>query len=75
MEGFNMENNFAVFVTYGAFLVDGNPVTNLMSIGGKTNRTGLQVDPDEFATIGGLNTHGVFEGVSARACLYSRVLT
>ncbi|KAH6881249.1 aromatic peroxygenase precursor, partial [Coprinopsis sp. MPI-PUGE-AT-0042] len=60
MEGFNMENSLATFVTYAAFLVDGNPVTNLMSIGGKTNRTGI--DPEKPAIVGGLNTHGVFEG-------------
>ncbi|KAG2004150.1 hypothetical protein CC2G_002741 [Coprinopsis cinerea AmutBmut pab1-1] len=61
MEGFNMENTFAKFVTYAAFLVDGNPITNLMSIGGKTWRTGI-IEPPPPAIVGGLNTHAVFEG-------------
>lgn len=59
-EGFNMGNDLAVFVTYGAMLVDGNLVTNLLSIGHKTDRTGP--DPPEPAIVGGLNTHAVFEG-------------
>jgi len=59
-EGFNMENGLAKFVTYAAFLVDGNPLTNLMSIGGKSSLTGG--DPPAPAIVGGLNTHAVFEG-------------
>ena len=55
-----MGNDLAVFVTYAAFLVDGNPITNLLSIGGKTPRTGI--DPPEPAIVGGLDTHAVFEG-------------
>lgn len=55
-----MENSLAVFLTYAAFLVDGNLLTNLLSIGGKTARTGP--DPPSPAIVGGLNTHGVFEG-------------
>lgn len=55
-----MGNNLAVFVTYAAFLVDGNLVTNLLSIGGKTNATGP--DPPAPAVVGGLSTHAVFEG-------------
>jgi len=31
--GFNMEYQLAVIVTYGAFLVNGNHLTNLLSIG------------------------------------------
>ena len=58
--GFNMENSLAKFVTYAAFLVDGNPVTNLMSIGGKSSLTGQ--DPPSPAIVGGLDTHAVFEG-------------
>jgi unspecific peroxygenase len=68
MEGFNMDNNLALFLTYAAFVVDGNPVTNLMSIGGKTIRTGI--DPPDPAIVGGLNTHAVFEGWSLFYCLY-----
>ncbi|KAF8801680.1 Cloroperoxidase [Phlegmacium glaucopus] len=59
-EGFNMGNDLAVFVTYAAFLVDGNLVTNLLSIGGKSPKTGP--DPPKPAIVGGLDTHAVFEG-------------
>ncbi|RXW17544.1 heme-thiolate peroxidase [Candolleomyces aberdarensis] len=59
-EGLNMDHIIAVFATYGAFLVDGNLVTNLLSIGGKTRNTGP--DPPKPAIVGGLNTHAVFEG-------------
>lgn len=56
-----MGNDLAVFTTYGAMLVDGNLITNLLSIGGKSPRTGP--DPPEPAIVGGLNTHAVFEGM------------
>ncbi|KAE9403801.1 hypothetical protein BT96DRAFT_990011 [Gymnopus androsaceus JB14] len=46
-----------------AFLVDGNHLTNLMSIGQKTPETGP--DAPAPAIIGGLNTHGAFEGDSS----------
>ncbi|KAF5327642.1 hypothetical protein D9619_004132 [Psilocybe cf. subviscida] len=59
-EGFNMENNLARFVTYAAHLVDGNLVTDLLSIGGKTGATGP--NPPQPAIVGGLDTHAVFEG-------------
>lgn len=59
-EGFNMGNDLAVFVTYAAFLVDGNLVTNRLSIGGKTSETGP--NPPAPAIVGGLDTHAVFEG-------------
>ena len=59
-----MEYSFAVFVTWGAFLVDGNLLTNLMSIGAKSNDTGPE--PPSPAIVGGLNTHGVFEGMPWR---------
>lgn len=55
-----MEHDTAVFVTYAAHLVDGNLVTDLLSIGGKTRKTGP--DPPAPAIVGGLNTHAVFEG-------------
>lgn len=58
--GFNMDNNVAKVATYGAHLVDGNLITNQLSIGRKTFRTGP--DPPLPATAGGLNTHGPFEG-------------
>ncbi|KAI9568276.1 heme-thiolate peroxidase [Boletus coccyginus] len=53
-EGFNMGWNLAAFVTYGAFIVDGNHLTNLMSIGANTTAKG-ELTP-------GLNIHGNFEG-------------
>ncbi|KAF5321470.1 hypothetical protein D9619_000406 [Psilocybe cf. subviscida] len=59
-QGFNMGNDLAVFVTYAAHLVDGNLITNLLSIGGKSNLTGP--DPPPPASVAGLNTHAVFEG-------------
>jgi hypothetical protein len=58
-----MGNDLATFVTWGAFLVDGNHLTNLMSIGEKSNATGT--DPAPPAIVGGLNTHKVFEGACA----------
>jgi hypothetical protein len=59
-EGLNMGNDLAVFIAFAAFLVDGNPLTNLLSIGGKSPLTG--VDPPQPAIVGGLDTHAVFEG-------------
>ncbi|KAF8504021.1 Chloroperoxidase [Gautieria morchelliformis] len=59
-EGFNMGNDIATFLTFAAFLVDGNAITNLMSIGGKSPLTGP--DPPSPAIVGGLDTHAVFEG-------------
>ncbi|KAN0092965.1 heme-thiolate peroxidase [Tylopilus felleus] len=53
-EGFNMGWNLASFITYGAFVVDGNHLTNLMSIGANTTAD------DELTP--GLNIHGNFEG-------------
>ena len=58
-----MGNDLAVFVTYAAFLVDGNMITNLLSIGGKSSKTGP--DPPKPAIVGGLDTHAVFEGASS----------
>lgn len=58
--GFNMGWDLATLVTWGAFLVDGNHLTNLMSIGQKSTQTGR--NPPSPAIVGGLNTHGVFEG-------------
>jgi hypothetical protein len=62
--GFNMGNDLAVFVTYAAMLVDGNLITDLLSIGGKSSKTGP--DPPKPAIVGGLDTHAVFEG--AQSC-------
>jgi hypothetical protein len=58
--GFNFENNAAIVVTYLGHLLDGNLVTDLLSIGGLTPRTGPPPPPPAHA--GGLNVHGTFEG-------------
>ncbi|KZV94047.1 Cloroperoxidase [Exidia glandulosa HHB12029] len=50
-------------VTYAAFLVDGNPLTNLMSIGIKSPLTGPA--PPSPALVSGLSTHATFEGDSS----------
>jgi hypothetical protein len=55
-----MGNDLALTLTYSAMLVDGNQVTNLLSIGGKSPKTGP--DPPKPAIVGGLDTHAVFEG-------------
>lgn len=60
MEGFNLGNDFAKFLVYQAHLIDGNPLTNLISIGMKTPETGP--DPPQPASVGGLSLHGTFEG-------------
>ena len=67
--GFNMGNDLAVFVTYAAFLVDGNMITNLLSIGGKSSLTGP--DPPQPAIVGGLDTHAVFEGAQSHFVSYN----
>ncbi|KAF8487690.1 hypothetical protein JB92DRAFT_3255114 [Gautieria morchelliformis] len=40
LHGFNMSNDLAIFLRYAAFLAEGNPITTLMSIGGKAHSTG-----------------------------------
>ena len=60
-----MENSVAIFATYAAHLVDGNLITDQLSIGRKSAKTGP--DPPSPATAGGLNTHGTFEGKFHRA--------
>ena len=59
-----MGNDLALVLTYAAFLVDGNQITNLLSIGGKSPKTGP--DPPKPAIVGGLDTHAVFEGAQSR---------
>ncbi|KIJ23318.1 hypothetical protein M422DRAFT_276132, partial [Sphaerobolus stellatus SS14] len=49
-EGFNLGNNFAKFLVYQGFLINGNPLTNLISIGGKSPLTGP--DPPAPAIVG-----------------------
>ena len=67
-----MDNGLAVFLTYAAFLVDGNLITNRLSIGGKTHLTGA--DPPSPAIVGGLDTHAVFEGMLS-SVLILRLIT
>ena len=55
-----MGNDLALTLTNAAMLVDGNQVTNLLSIGSKSSKTGP--DPPKPAIVGGLDTHAVFEG-------------
>ncbi|KAH6903683.1 Chloroperoxidase [Coprinopsis sp. MPI-PUGE-AT-0042] len=59
-EGFNMENKVARFTAYVNHLVDGNLVTDLISIGDQTIKTGFPLPPP--ALVGGMNNHGTFEG-------------
>ncbi|TFK18228.1 aromatic peroxygenase precursor [Coprinopsis marcescibilis] len=59
-EGLNFDHQTARVATYLAHLGDGNLVTDLISIGEKTTRTGP--DPPRPAIVGGLNNHGTFEG-------------
>ncbi|KAH6910875.1 Chloroperoxidase [Coprinopsis sp. MPI-PUGE-AT-0042] len=59
-EGFNMRNDRARGATYTAHLLNGNLEYDLLSIGGKTPKTGP--DPPAPAVVGGLNTHDTFEG-------------
>ncbi len=60
LTGFNMHHSIAKIAAYGAHLVYGNPITDKLSIGRKTSWTGP--DPPAPAVVGGLNTHGPFEG-------------
>jgi unspecific peroxygenase len=55
-----MENVVARFTTYVNHLIDGNIVTDLISIGDKTHRTGPS-SPSP-ALVAGMNNHGTFEG-------------
>ena len=55
-----MGNDLAIFLTWGAFVVDGNHLPNLVSIGHRTDKTGPFPPPPVL--VGGFNTHGVFEG-------------
>ncbi|KIJ42636.1 hypothetical protein M422DRAFT_170825, partial [Sphaerobolus stellatus SS14] len=60
-DGFGMDNALAIRLVYGTMLVDGNPLTNLMSIGAKSSLTGP--DPPKPAIVGGVDTHAVLEGM------------
>jgi hypothetical protein len=59
-----MDHDVAVLTTYSAFLVDGNLITNLVSIGADTPKTGPK-PPNPGPAAAGLNTHGTFEGDSS----------
>ncbi|KAJ2914363.1 heme-thiolate peroxidase, partial [Candolleomyces efflorescens] len=60
VEGFNFEHNAAILTTYLGHLLTGNLVTDLLSIGGATPKTGPPPPPPAHA--GGLNVHGMLEG-------------
>ncbi|KIJ42638.1 hypothetical protein M422DRAFT_85577, partial [Sphaerobolus stellatus SS14] len=60
-DGFGMDNSLAIQLVYATMLVDGNPLTNLMSIGAKSSLTGP--DPPKPAIVGGVDTHAVLEGM------------
>ena len=62
-----MGNDLAVFVTYAAMLVDGNLITNLLSIGDKSSKTGP--DPPKPAIVGGLDTHAFLKVRRVVSCL------
>jgi hypothetical protein len=62
-KAFNMGNDVAISVVYGNFVFNGNLITDLMSIGQKTSRTG--VDPGPPCEVGGLSDHNTFEGAFA----------
>jgi hypothetical protein len=55
-----MENRFSIFATHLAHLMNGNLVTDKLSIGGKTRKTGPS--PPLPAHAGGFDVHGTFEG-------------
>lgn len=59
-EGFNLGMDFAIFLAYNALLVDGNPLTGMLSIGSKSALTGP--DPPPPALVGGIDVHNTFEG-------------
>ncbi|TFK18472.1 Cloroperoxidase [Coprinopsis marcescibilis] len=63
MAGFNMDHGTARLATYVGHILNGNVVTDLLSIGGKTDKTGP--DPPPPASVGGINTHGTVEGDSS----------
>jgi unspecific peroxygenase len=58
--GFNMQNTVARIATYGAHLLNGNLVTDRLSIGGKSRLTGPSPAPPAHA--GGINVHNTCEG-------------
>jgi len=69
-EVFNVANDLALALVYGNFIFSGNLITDLISIGEKTLRTG--VEPGPPCNAGGLSDHDAFEGDASmtRADLY-----
>ena len=55
-----MEHGMAVFVTYAAHLVDGNLITDQLSIGRKSETAGSYAPSPAVA--GALNAYGLFGG-------------
>ena len=60
--GFNMGWDVGTFITYASLLVEGNPLTNLLSIGRHSDLTGPNPEGFPKAMTGGIATHGPFEG-------------
>ena len=66
VSGLNMGNDLAIFLVYNALLVDGNVLTNKLSIGGLTPLTGIPPPPPAIAA--GIDHHGTFEGAIFGLC-------
>ena len=56
-----MEYQFGSFVTWAAFLADGNLLTNHVSLGGQVLQHRSDPPSPSPAIVGSLNTHDVFE--------------
>jgi hypothetical protein len=65
-----MDNPAAIAATYLGHLLNGNHVTDLLSIGGLTPKTGPP--PPAPAHAGGLSVHGTFEGMTYHTKFGSR---
>ena len=66
-----MGNDLAIFNVFLALLTNGNPVTNLLSIGGKSPLTGVDPPPPSLSKVAGLDNHGTFEGAARIPVLLS----
>ncbi|KAH7104010.1 heme-thiolate peroxidase [Auriculariales sp. MPI-PUGE-AT-0066] len=66
-EAYNMGWNIGTFITYASLLVEGNPLTNLLSIGRHSDLTGPNPEGFPKALVGGIATHGPFEGDTSQS--------
>ena len=60
MKGLNLGNSGARIAAFAGHLLNGNLEYDLLSIGGRTSKTGP--DPPAPALVGGLSQHATFEG-------------